>query len=135
MGERNISWFGVLIRMLAGLVVVIGTWNPTGHSFYHWVAGEGMTSLPVKAFLGALLLAAWVMCLRATSTSLGTIGFVLCAVVLGTLIWVLTDYGILHDDAPTFVAWASVIVLGLILGVGLSWSLMRQRATGQVEVD
>lgn len=135
MSDRNISWFGVLVRMVAALIVVIGTWNPTGYSFYHWVIGSGATSLPVKAFCGALLLAAWVMCLRTASASLGTIGFILCALVLGTLVWVLTSYGIVEDDRPTFVAWASLVVLGLILGIGLSWSLMRARATGQVDVD
>ncbi|HEX5065713.1 MAG TPA: DUF6524 family protein [Myxococcota bacterium] len=135
MADRSISWFGVLLRMVCGLVVVIGTWNPTGYSFYHWVVGDVETSMAVKAFLGALLLAAWVMCLRATSSSLGTVGFILCAAVLGTLIWMLTDFGILHDETPTFVAWSSLVVLGLILGVGLSWSLMRQRATGVVETD
>ena len=88
-----------------------------------------------KAFLGALLLCGWILCIRAASTSLGSLGFALCALVLGTLIWMLTDIGILHDEAPSFAIWAGLVVLGLILGVGLSWSLIRERATGTVEVD
>jgi hypothetical protein len=28
-----------------------------------------------------------------------------------------------------------LVILGLVLGMGLSWSLIRARATGQVEVQ
>jgi hypothetical protein len=135
MTRRSISWPGVLLRMAAGLVVVLGTWNPSGHSFFHWVTQHTDVALPIKAFLGALLLCAWILCIRAASTSLGSLGFALCALVLGTLIWMLTDIGILHDEAPSFALWAGLVVLGTILGVGLSWSLIRERTTGQVEVD
>jgi hypothetical protein len=121
--------------MGAGLLVVLGTWNPSGHSFFHWATQQPDVALALKAFLGALLLSAWILCLRAASTSLGPMGFVLCALVLGTLTWLLTDYGVLDAGRPTFVAWAALIVLGLILGIGLSWSLIRERTTGQVEVD
>jgi hypothetical protein len=55
--------------------------------------------------------------------------------VLGTLVWVLTDYGILDPDRPSLLAWISLIIIGIILGIGLSWSLLRTRVTGQVEVD
>jgi Family of unknown function (DUF6524) len=63
------------------------------------------------------------------------LGLVLSALVLGTLAWVLADYGILNPDDPSLVSWLTLIALGIILGIGLSWSLLRARATGQVEVD
>ena len=135
MTEHRISWPGVLLRMVAGLVVVLGTWNPSGHSFYNWVVDHPDVSMPLKAFLGALLLTAWILCLRASLTSLGSIGFVLCGLVLGTLIWMLTDYGVLHEESPSFVPWAALISLGIVLGIGLSWSLIRARSTGQIEVE
>jgi hypothetical protein len=33
------------------------------------------------------------------------------------------------------VAWLALLILGVILGIGLSWSLIRARLTGQVEVQ
>jgi hypothetical protein len=131
----RISWFGVLIRLIGALAVVLLSYNPTGYSFYHWVLHDLGTITALKAFAGAVLLVGWVICIRAAFVSLGAVGLVLCAVVLGTLVWVLTDYGILNPDRPSLVSWISLISIGIILGIGLSWSLLRARVTGQVEVD
>jgi drug/metabolite transporter (DMT)-like permease len=134
MGGR-ISWLGVLVRVVAALGVVLLTYNPSGHSFYHWAMRDFADLTALKAFAGALLLVGWVICIRAALTSLGAVGLVLSALVLGTLVWVLTDYGILDPDNPSLLSWISLIIIGIILGIGLSWSLLRTRVTGQVEVD
>jgi len=115
--------------------VVLLTYNPTGYSFYHWALRDLADISAVKAFAGTLLLVAWIICIRAALVSLGIIGLGLSALVLGTLVWVLTDYGILNPDRPSLLTWISLIVIGIILGIGLSWSLLRARVTGQVEVD
>jgi Family of unknown function (DUF6524) len=134
MGSR-ISWLGVLVRLIGAVGVVLLTYNPTGHSFYHWALAEPGNITAIKTFAGVLLLVGWVICLRTAFVSLGLLGLVLSALVLGTLAWVLADYGILNPDDPSLVSWLTLIALGIILGIGLSWSLLRARATGQVEVD
>jgi hypothetical protein len=134
MGGR-ISWFGVLVRLIAALAVVLLTYNPTGQSFYHWAMRDFANLTALKALAGALLLVGWVICIRAALTSLGAVGLVLSALVLGSLVWVLEDYGILDPDRPSLLSWISLIIIGIILGIGLSWSLLRTRVTGQVEVD
>jgi hypothetical protein len=129
MGAR-ISWLGLLIRLVGALAVVLLTYNPTGYSFYHWVLRDLAHMTAVRALAGALLLVGWVICIRAAFVSLGRIGLVLSALVLGTLVWVLTE-----PDRPALLSWISLISIGVILGIGLSWSLLRARVTGQVEVD
>jgi Family of unknown function (DUF6524) len=121
--------------LVGALDVVLLTYNPTGYSFYHWALRDLANITALKAFAGALLLAGWVICIRAAFISLGRIGLVLSALVLGTLVWVLTDYGVLDPDRPSLLSWISLIALGIILGIGLCWSLLRARVTGQVEVD
>jgi len=133
--DARISWLGVLMRLVAAVAVVLLTYNPTGNSFYHWVLRDISNITAVKAFAGALLLVAWVICIRAALVSLGVIGLFLSALLFGTLVWLLTDYGILHPDRPSLSSWISLIAIGIILGIGLSWSLLRARVTGQVEVD
>ena len=133
--NARISWLGVLVRLVGALAVVLLTYNPTGYSFYHWTLRDFANITAVKAFAGALLLVGWVICIRTALVSLGAIGLFLSALVLGTLIWVLTDYGILNPDRPSVGTWISLIAIGIILGIGLSWSLLRSRVTGQVEVD
>ena len=121
--------------MVGALGVVLLTYNPTGNSFYHWALRDLAHITAVKAFAGALLLVGWVICIRTAFVSLGRLGVVLSALVLGTLVWVLTDYGLVDPDRPSLLAWISLIAIGIILGIGLSWSLLRARVTGQVEVD
>ena len=133
--NTRISWLGVLVRLVGALGVVLLTYNPTGNSFYHWALRDLAHITAVKAFAGALLLVGWIICVRAAFVSLGRLGVVLSALVLGTLVWVLTDYGFLDPDRPSLLSWVSLIAIGIILGIGLSWSLLRARVTGQVEVD
>ena len=133
--NMRISWFGVLMRLIGALAVVLLTYNPAGYSFYHWALRDIATITAVKAFSGAVLLVGWVVCIRTAFVALGAIGLVLIALVLGTLVWVLTDYGILNPERPSLLSWIALIVIGIILGIGLSWSLLRARVTGQVEVD
>jgi hypothetical protein len=134
MGSQ-ISWLGVLMRLIGALGVVLLTYNPAGYSFYHWALAEPASISALKTFAGVLLLVGWVICLRTACVSLGLIGLVLSALVLGTLVWVLADYGILNPDEPSLLSWLALIAVGIILGIGLSWSLLRVRMTGQVEVD
>jgi hypothetical protein len=115
--------------------VVLLTYNPTGHSFYHWAIRDFSNITAIRAFSGVVLLAGWIICIRAALTSLGPLGLVLSALVLATLVWVLVDYGLLNPDRPSLLSWISLIMIGIILGIGLSWSLLRTRVTGQVEVD
>ena len=135
MAERSFSWAGMLVRMAAALLVVVGTWNPSRLSFVHWAFAEGTADLPVKALVAAILLAAWVLCIRTALTSLGGLGVTLSALILGTLVWTLASYGILRTGGAGVISWIALVCLGLVLGLGLSWSLIRQRITGQVEVD
>ena len=133
--DARISWLGVLVRLVGALGVVLLTYNPTGNSFYHWALRDLAHITAVKALAGALLLVGWVICIRAAFVSLGRLGVVLSALVLGTLVWVLTDYGLVDPDRPSLLSWIALIAIGIILGIGLSWSLLRARVTGQVEVD
>jgi uncharacterized protein DUF6524 len=131
----RISWLGVVLRLIGAVGVVLLTYNPAGYSFYHWALRDLANITALKAFAGTLLLVAWVICVRAAFVSLGAIGLVLSALVLGTMAWVLADYGILYPEQPSLISWLSLIAIGIILGLGLSWSLLRARVTGQVEVD
>jgi Family of unknown function (DUF6524) len=131
----RISWLGVFMRLVAALAVVLLTYNPSGYSFYHWAMQDFANITAVKAFAGALLLVGWVICIRTAFVSLGALGLLLSVLVLGTLVWMLRDYGVLNPESPSLLSWVTLIVIGIILGIGLSWSLLRARMTGQVEVD
>jgi Family of unknown function (DUF6524) len=131
----GISWSGVLMRVVFAIALVLLTFNPSGHSFYHWFTAppSGVTAL--KAFAGIALLIGWIICLRSAFVALGWLGVFLCAALFGTFVWLLFDIKLLHDADSNALAWIGLVVVGAILGIGLSWGLIRARTTGQIETQ
>ena len=124
----------MLLRILFALAIVIATWNPTGYSYVQWALIDTSTFDATKALVGVLLLAAWLLCVRATWVSLGLMGVILAAIVIGVFVWWLLSMGIVSSDQGTM-QWIGVIAIGVVLGIGMGWSLFRAKATGQVETD
>lgn len=126
-----------LWRWLGALTLVLASYNPSGHSYLHWlrkaVAGGGLG--PEHFLVGAALAAAWVVFVVATRNSLGTLGTFVGAAVIGTLIWFLSDIGLVKAGSATAVTWLALIALATLLAVGLSWSHVWRRLSGQLEVD
>ena len=125
---------GMLLRILFAVVLVAATWNPTGWSYVQWALIDTSTFDATKALVGVLLAAAWLLCIRATWVSLGLMGLVLAAIVIGVFVWWLLSMGIVSSDQRTM-QWIGVIAIGVVLGIGMGWSLFRAKATGVVETD
>jgi len=124
----------LLGRWLFALALVFGTYNPTDYSYLNWVLAEDTRFGPVPALVGVALLIAWIIFLRATFLSLGWLGIILGAAFFGCVIWLLVDIGWLSLDSGKAVTWVALLLLSLILAIGLSWSHIRRRLTGQVDV-
>ena len=133
--DAGVSWLGVLWRVALAMALVFLTYNPTGHSYFHWALTNFSTFDALKALAGALLLAGWVFYLRAALSSLGLLGLILLLLILGAVVWLLVEQKILDPQQPGVLSWVALALLGLVLGIGMSWSLVRQRLTGQVVVD
>jgi Family of unknown function (DUF6524) len=126
-----------LVRLGCALVMVLATWNPSGHSFVDWVASawSAGTLGALHAFVAMLLLIGWVILIRATFNSLGLLGLVLGGLLLGVSVWLLFDLGLLSDHSTTMFAWIVLCCVATLLAFGLSWSYVWKRLTGQLDVD
>lgn len=133
--EFNVSSF--LWRFAAATVLVLATYNPSGYSYYHWVraalANDGFG--PEHFVAGVLLLIGWAILLVATQRALGTFGLILAAVLLGGIVWWLVDLGLLALGTVSALSWVILVCLAAVLAIGLSWSHIWRRTTGQFEVD
>jgi len=134
MATPGISWIGVIWRLVFAIALVVLTFNPSGLSVYHWLLGA-QVDVAAKALVGIALLIGWIVCLRTAFVALGLIGVVLCAALLGTFVWLLFDLNVLQTTDSTALAWIGLVILGIVLGIGLSWALIRARTTGQLEVQ
>jgi Family of unknown function (DUF6524) len=135
MAVQGISGVGIALRLVLAIALVLATFNPSGHSFYHWFVEPPLGLTPTKSFLGVGLLIAWVVCLRTAYVALGTIGLILGFLLLGSFAWMLFDMDLLHAAGRGTMVWIGLVVFGAVLGFGLSWSLIRARTTGQIEVQ
>lgn len=126
------SFFG---RLIAALVLVYATYNPSGYSYFHWVKNSLPNFDPLVAFAGVVLLIGWVMFIRATMRSMGLLGVVLAVAFFGTLLWLIVDRRWLAVDNMQVVTYIAQFLLGAVLATGMSWSHIRRRLTGQVDVD
>ena len=129
------GWGGFALRIVFALVLVLVTFNPSGVSFHHWAMRDLQAFSPAKALAGAILLALWVLYLRAALQALGKLGVALSVLIVAAFVWLLADWGWLDPARPRVFGWIALVALGLILGFGLSWSILRRRLTGQVDVE
>lgn len=91
--------------------------------------------MPLAVFLGLILAVGYMIYAVATLRSIGAFGIALIAAIFGAGLWVLADWGVLTLTNPSLNLWLGILVLSLILGIGLSWSILRQRLSGQASVD
>jgi hypothetical protein len=128
--------------MLGALVLVYATFNPTGRSYFHWVVapliGMGAPtggSSALKFLVGVLLVIGWVVVLQATRRSIGLTGAFLALALCGGLIWLLVEQHVVSPTGSAAIAHIALVAIALVLGVGMSWSLVSRRLTGQVDTD
>ena len=132
---RNLSLAGVFGRLVASLVLVVATFNPSGYSFIHWVAGNFPRLAPLQVVVGIALLGLWMFFLHATWRSLGTVGVVLGLAFLAALVWLFTSWGWFNSASHQALIWVALLMIACLLTFGLSWALVQRRISGQVVVE
>jgi hypothetical protein len=126
---------GFLLRLLAAIVLVLCTFNPSGYSYAHWVASVFPHITPMQAIVGLVLLVGWIVYLTATMRSIGFIGVIIGLAFFGAVVWLVASWGWLDPHNATAMTWVMLVVCAVILAVGMSWSHIRRRLSGQADVD
>jgi hypothetical protein len=121
---------GFLVRLILAIIVVGLTMNPTKYNYVSWLI---LGFSPLKGFLGVILLIAWAIYIRATLRSLGALGLSLVFMFFIFLIWMLVDSNVLTFGRGGTFVWVLDIVIAFILAIGMSWSHIRRRMSGQVD--
>lgn len=126
---------GILLRWLGAFLLLAATFNPTPYNFVRWAEANWTTQMPLTLLFGLLLAVGYIIYVGATFRSLGAFGMIVIAALFGAVIWVLIDWGVLKLGNTNVTVWLGILALSLILGIGLSWSILRQRLSGQATVD
>ena len=126
---------GIFIRWLFAFLLLTLTYNPTEWNFVRWSRESYDDFLSLVVLLGLVLAIGYIIYLRATVRSIGGVGMLLVLAVVGALLWVLYDLGLLSLDNRDLNVWLGIFALSLVLGIGLSWSHVRRQLSGQADVD
>ncbi|EWY40790.1 hypothetical protein N825_33210 [Skermanella stibiiresistens SB22] len=127
------SYPGVIVRWLISMFIVFGTFNPSGYSYVHWLLRRDDQPWSLKILAGILLGCVVATFLLATVRSLGVRGIVAMAGLLIAATWTLIDLGLLRDLSQGAYLTIVLFAFASILALGVSWSNLTLRVTGQVD--
>lgn len=131
----NFSFSSFGLRFLFSAILLFATYNPEGYSYFHWVKADFPAISIEQAFVGVVLIIGYVIYLRATLRSLGVIGLALAFAFFGLLVGMLFKWGWISLDGQKMLSYVVEILLAVILAVGMSWSHIRRRMSGQADMD
>lgn len=139
MATDRFSWGSIGVRFLAAAVLVFATYNAEGYSYYHWALAPLVQQLSsfnaVKFLAGVVLVTGWVIFLQATRRSIGWAGALLVAAICGGVLWLLIDYNVVRASSTKGITRVVLAAVVIVLTVGMSWSHLSRRITGQADTD
>jgi hypothetical protein len=133
MARNDFNFSSFLLRLAFAFVLVFLTYNPSGFSWVGWLQSD--IALVYIAASGIVLLIGWVMFIRATWSSLGALGTILAVAFFAVMIWLFIEWGFFSLDNTTVIQWVVEFVLTGVLAVGMSWSHIRRKISGQYDTD
>ena len=136
MPTRNeFNFISFLWRWLFAAILVFLTYNPSPYSWVSWAFKSENTPLVYIVATGLVLVIGWVIYLRATWNSLGALGTILATGFFGVFIWLLIEWGLISLNNTSVITWVVEFVLCGVLAIGMSWSHVRRRLSGQFDTD
>ncbi|MBW7921221.1 MAG: hypothetical protein H3C51_03885 [Rubellimicrobium sp.] len=123
------------LRWVFAFLLVALTYNPTRWNYIAWVRDHFTANMPLAILLGLILFAGYVVFVSATLRSIGPFGVILVLALLLVLLWFLADSGILSLQSGAVNTWLGIIALSVVLGTGMTWSIIWRRISGQIDVD
>jgi hypothetical protein len=133
--QRYFGTYAFLIRFCGALFVVFSTYNPSRISYYHWLQARWSLDWPLQLPLVPLYAVAYALLLRSTFRALRPVGIALVVALIGALVWLLLDMGLIRLATGGDAAVILLCMLGGLLAVGASWMWIWTRVTGQVNYD
>ncbi len=133
MAQNDFDFVSFLLRLMFSAALVFLTYNPSGYSWVGYLNAD--IPMVYKAASGLVLLIGWIMFLRATWNSLGALGTILAAAFFAVIIWLFIEWGLFSLEDSTVLQWLALFVTACVLAVGMSWSHVRRRISGQYDTD
>lgn len=130
--------FGIgafLARWLIAMALVLATYNPSGFSFCDWVADFSDHRWVLKLLVAIILVIGYGTFALATYRSLGRTGIIAWMLLFTVLVWFLYNIGLIGPLTPGAVITIALLIFANVFAVGISWSYLRLRLSGQSDTN
>ena len=128
----HLAWWVTLVLSMA---LALGTWNPTGHHFVHYISNVEDILSGFKPFGILIMIALWLLAIKSIFQSLGFFGALITTIIIGAFIWGLQQYGIINVTEFEQAGWSATLGVGLLIWFGLNASIIWKKLTGVYTTD
>ena len=128
----HLAWW---VTLLLSLALAIGTWNPTGYHFIHYISNVNDIFSGFNPFFMLIMFSLWFLATKSMYQSLGFIGITISTIVVITFVWGLQEYGLIDINNLAQLGWALTISKGLLIWFGLNASIIWKKLTGVYTTD
>ena len=128
----HLAWWVTLVLSMA---LALGTWNPTGHHFIHYVSNVDDILSGFKPFGILIMMALWLLAIKSIFQSLGFFGALIVTIIIAAFVWGLQQYNIINVTEFEQAGWAATLGVGLLIWFGLNASIIWKKLTGVYTTD
>ena len=128
----HLAWW---VTLLLSLMLALGTWNPTGYHFIHYISNADDLLSGFKPFGILIMLALWLLAIKSIFQSLGFFGAIITVIIIAAFIWGLQEYNLIDVSRFEHAGWAATIGIGLLIWFGLNASIIWKKLTGVYTTD
>lgn len=120
-----------MVRWLFVFALLEAAYNPTGYHYVAWLTQPGSDHLPIKVFVGVVLLILHVFVIGLALRTLTAIGVLSAIVFFSGLSWAGYSVGVRLPTTALTVMWVQAAVATALTG-GMSLGLFRQALSGLI---
>ncbi len=129
--ETHLRWW---VTLLIALGLALGTWNPTGHHFIHYISQQDILS-GFTPFAIILMFGVWILALKSIFQSLKMFGAIFVVIIIAAFLWGLNQYELIEFDNLNQMGWAGTLSVAFIIWIGLNASIIWKTLTGVYATD
>lgn len=130
--EKHLRWW---VTLLISLTLAVGTWNPLGHHFVHYVIDSENILSGFTPFAIILMIGIWILALKSIFQSLKISGTIFVIIVIVAFLWGLHQYNIIAFDNLEQMGWVGTLSVAFIIWIGLNASIIWKSLTGVYATD
>jgi len=130
--ESHLRWW---VTLLMSLALALGTWNPTGYHFIHYLTNSENILSGFTPFAIIIMIGIWLLALKSIFQSLKIFGALFVIVIIMAFLWGLQQYGLIDFNNLDDMGWAGTLSVAFIIWIGLNASIIWKSLTGVYATD